>query len=319
MADQERDWKSWLALTANAGGVLGVVILVATWFLRIIWPWTLIPYTIASMCFLYWIVGFVYVSGGRRLTSLGPLKSWQLSAEPKPIKQPPLRSSKPMTSRRLVSSVKTQPEIKLDVAEANIVFCRESADNYCRLEAQKNTNLVFREGDGPRSFYGLVATFRNEPKPPQRIGKATNVHATISYHDLDDPEEKEVVGVRIEEPYWVNESSSIVSFDLGQAQRLILGIFLPVNTDNKDYNLQVYDRRINDDVALATGSPIPFKIVTKLSWGEHREFGVETTFELRMRLDGRPYEKFFELFEVTGRLDENQQPIKISRGNATLR
>jgi hypothetical protein len=224
-----------------------------------------------------------------------------------------------MTSRRLVSSVKTQPEIKLDVAEANIVFCRESADNYCRLEAQKNTNLVFREGDGPRSFYGLVATFRNEPKPPQRIGKATNVHATISYHDLDDPEEKEVVGVRIEEPYWVNESSSIVSFDLGQAQRLILGIFLPVNTDNKDYNLQVYDRRINDDVALATGSPIPFKIVTKLSWGEHREFGVETTFELRMRLDGRPYEKFFELFEVTGRLDENQQPIKISRGNATLR
>jgi hypothetical protein len=200
MADQERDWKSWLALTANAGGVLGVVILVATWFLRIIWPWTLIPYTIASMCFLYWIVGFVYVSGGRRLTSLGPLKSWQLSAEPKPIKQPPLRSSKPMTSRRLVSSVKTQPEIKLDVAEANIVFCRESADNYCRLEAQKNTNLVFREGDGPRSFYGLVATFRNEPKPPQRIGKATNVHATISYHDLDDPEEKEVVGVRIEEP-----------------------------------------------------------------------------------------------------------------------
>lgn len=194
--------------------------------------------------------------------------------------------------------------------EANIVVYLDDDDNYFRLQVDHEN--IYRESSQPTARSAVLVQFRNEPKPPQKVGRAPNVRASVFYYfGISNTAE-----YRSDYPCWLNEPSSLPSFEVGMPHYLILGIFQPVGSE---YNFPVYDRSEPDRItcAMSTGSSLTLNITVKLFWGEHYEFGIEKKFELMFETAGE--NKFFELSLLTDERDERYKLIKQSRDRVRLR
>lgn len=190
--------------------------------------------------------------------------------------------------------------------EPNIVLRWDDNDNYIRIARDPNQRRTFRESSGASRFNAVIVQFRNAPKPSHKLGRATNVTAEVLYYDTDHPE---VIDLRTA-GCWLNEPSPTISFDIDSPQYLILGVFYKFEGG---CNFQVFDPSDpNEFCAMSGVGNMSYKIVVRLSWGEHREFGIEESFELTMEFG--EHSKFFELFHLMEETDDNNRPIKRTRG-----
>jgi hypothetical protein len=193
--------------------------------------------------------------------------------------------------------------------KANIVFYLDADDNYFRV--QVDHEKIFREVSQPTARSAVVVQFRNEPNPPQKVSRASNVRSSVFYYFGH----SNTAEYRSDYACWLNEPASTVSFEVGMKHSLILGIFQPVGSE---HNFQIYDRsEPNIPCVLSTGGSVMLNITVKLFWGKHYEFGIEEKFELVMETAGN--DRYFELSHLTGEMDERHKPVRQSRGRARFK
>jgi hypothetical protein len=216
-----------------------------------------------------------------------------------PILEPP-------SSDVQASTIPSEAGGRARESEPNIALCWDDNDNYSRITIERKT---FRTARGMKGHIAVAVQFRNEPKPPRKICRAPNVRGEVLYYDLDNPD---VIDMRTG-ACWVDEPSSTVSFDVGTTHYLVLGVFVRVDGG---YNFQAFDSDDPEEFWAMTGGADPgFKIIVRLNWGDHHEFGVETTLELKIETRDAN-NRFFELFHLSQ--DASGSSIKTSRGRVHL-
>ena len=211
-------------------------------------------------------------------------------------------------SRIFHSEEQTQPQ-------PNIVVSPKDDDNYTWVE--QDQRKVFRESQSRNASPAVIVEFHNELNPPKKIRRASNVLTKIIYYDLGRLSEAQtIVEHRTDEPCWLNELSSSVSFEVDRSHYLVLGVFGTKGPlGNRNFWICDNDKpdETLDQYSCGIGSILRFGITVKLLWGHDYEFEKEEKSELEIR-DG----KSFELFYITGEMDENNRPIKHSRGLTSL-
>lgn len=208
----------------------------------------------------------------------------------------------------------------LQDTESNIVVCWDGQDNSHRITVARNQErLYFREAtddeeDRSLSWRTVIVQFRNESSPPKRIGRVGSVTAEILYYESNN---HDVVAVRTT-GCWLNEPFAAIPFDPDVPRYLVLALFWRIQTaQGVSFNLDVYDASHPDFMVWRNAATeIGYKIVVKLRWGEHNEFGTNESFELISTIAGKF--KSFELFRLTDQMSSDGQRIKISRGDMDL-
>jgi hypothetical protein len=226
----------------------------------------------------------------------------------------------PITRAEIQQELPPDPPALQDT-ESNIVVCWDGQDNSHRVTvARHQERLYFREAsddeeDRSLSWRTVIVQFRNESSPPKRIGRVANVTAEILYYESSNPD---VVTVRTT-GCWLNEPSAAIPFDPDVPRFLVLALFWRIQNAHgpSSFNLDVYDANHPEFMVWRNGATeIRYKIVVKLRWGEHNEFGIDERFELISTIAGQF--KSFELFRLTDQVGNDGQSIKISRGDMDL-
>jgi len=305
---ERHGWREWFSVSADAMAViggLGTAMSIILWLLRLPSPFPLILGCIFGTLLFVGILGHISVSNNQPLESIG---EWLNSPQPRSrsLAAPP-SIPLPMHEAR-TDSVRIIPDVQ---PESNIVLRWDDSDNYFRIARDPNQPRTFRNSPNVRRFNAAIVQFRNQPKPPQKLGRATNVMAEVLYYEADNPE---VIDLRTS-GCWLNTPSPTVSFDLDSSQYLMLGFFRKFDGG---YQFEIFDSgETDEDFCVQFGSFSPYyKIVVRLSWGEHREFGIEESFELTTEYG--EHSKVFELSHLTGEVDDNNRPIKRTRGRVSF-
>jgi hypothetical protein len=274
-------WQRRLSLYADVLGIIGGVGFVFS----ILW-WSLSQPQHPFVVLLFFIsvgisIAFIFIflldrllaTHDHPLESIGEHLSTPAEAR-SPIKTLTTQENAASQERQFKSSSELQ-------LAPNIVCLPEDRLDFVELDRHQ----VFRESEyyGSGALRAVAAAFTNAPKPPHKVGSASNVSAQIEVYEAEWPDRERY---RVNYACWLNEESPYVSFKLGTVHHVVLGVFQHKKDGASGFEPEftIYGNSPDRNAPLSK-YPDRFskylKIKVRLIVGEHGEFSSEHDFELQ--------------------------------------